>query len=663
MRNLKGGWKWFASLLVAGWAGFLLYTALTIALHPLFQGAISLSFGLALVFLLYPLDNKRLAPRTTSLQGSILWGTNSSPSWLDVVLAIAAIIPCIYIMLEWEEVAWAVGRWETHQLILGSILIVMLLEGTRRSLGKAIPVVVLFFLAYAFFGQFVPGFFGRAGFPPALIIYQLYLMMEGIWGLLTDMTSRVIAVFIIFGPVLFATGVGKGFMDLARFFGGRIQGGAGQISVIASATFGTLSGSSIANVATTGALTIPTMKRLGCKKELAGAIEAAASAGGQIMPPIMGAGAFIMAEFLGISYFTVVVAAIIPAIIYFTGVGSGIYVQAKKYGLGKLPPELMPRMKEVFSPRQLITLFVPIGLLVYLLAQLLPPQLAAAWALIAAMTIFLLTGGSLSFKGVWERIKILAGAYYTAVATTLAWLMVMMSCVQMAVTLIGLTGFGVKISEVIMGVAGVNILLALILTMVCALILGMGMTTTAAYVIGASVLGPALIGMGMYPLAAHLFIFYFAILSALTPPVCIAVFTAAAISGGSWLRLAGISMVLGIGGYIIPYFFILEPALLMRGHPLIILHHTSTALVGVFFLATGILGHWIKPLSRLEHIIFIAAGLTLMHPGLLTDGIGVALVVSGWFSQKFTPAIPVLGKRPAILSASEKAPIYKNPAD
>ncbi|MCL0065703.1 TRAP transporter fused permease subunit [Dehalococcoidia bacterium] len=660
MRDLSGGWKWFASLLVAGWAGFLLYTALTIAMHPLFQGAISLTFGLSLVFLHYPLDKKRLATRATSLRDSILWGTNSSPSWLDIVLAIAAVIPCIYIMLEWEEIAWAVGRWETHQLVLGGILVVMLLEGSRRSLGKAIPLVVLFFLAYALLGQFVPGFFGHPGFAPSVVLYQLYLMTEGIWGLLTDMTSRIIALFIIFGPVLFATGVGKGFMDLARFFGGRIQGGAGQIAVISSASFGTLSGSSVANVATTGALTIPTMKRLGYKRELAGAIEATASAGGQVMPPIMGAGAFVMAEFLGIPYLSVVVAAIIPAIIYFTGVGSGVYIQAKKYGLGKLPPELMPKAKEVFSPRQLMVLFIPIGLLVYLLVQLLPPQLAAAWALIAAMSVFLLTGGSLSYKGLWERIKTLASAYYTAVATTLAWLMVMMSCVQIAVSLIGLTGFGVKISEVIMSVAGVNILLALILTMVCALILGMGMTTTAAYVIGAAVLGPALIGLGMDPLAGHLFIFYFAILSALTPPVCIAVFTATAISGGSWLRLAVISMILGIGGYIIPYFFIFEPALLMNGDPLIILLHTLTALAGVFFLAAGMLGYWIKPVSTLERLILIAGGLALMHPGLLTDGIGLALIVGGWFSQRYMPSIPVIGRRPASLPASQGEPIYEN---
>ena len=653
MRDLSGGWKWFAGLLVAVWAGFLLYTALTVAMHPLFQGGISLTFGLTLVFLLYPLDKKRLATETTSLKDKLLYGTKSSPAWLDVLLVIVVLIPLGYIMMEWERIAWAVGRYETYQLVLGIILVILLLEGTRRSLGNAIPILVLVFLGYALLGQFIPGFFGHAGFTPAEVLYQLYLMTEGIWGLLTDLTSRVIGLFIIFGPVLFATGVGKGFMDLARFFGGRIQGGAGQIAVISSAAFGTLSGSAVANVATTGALTIPTMKRLGYSKELAGAIEASASTGGQIMPPIMGAGAFVMAEFLGISYLSVVVAAIIPALIYFFGVGSGVFVVAKKYDLGKLPPELMPKLREAFAPRQVMIVLIPIGVLVYLLIRFLPPQMCAAWALIAAMAVFMLTGGPPSFKGLWERIKTLASAYYTAVAGSLAWLMVMMSCVQMAVSMIALTGFGVKVSEMIIGLAGVNVMLALILTMLCALILGTGMTTTAAYVIGAAVLGPALVGMGIPALAAHLFIFFFAILSALTPPVCIAVFTAAAISGGHWLRLAVISMFLGVGGYVIPYFFIFEPSLLMDGDPLSILIHTFTALVGVFFLAVGVLGHWIKPLSRLEHMIFIAGGLALMHPGLLTDGIGLALVVGGWFSQRFMPPIPVIGTRPARLSTGE----------
>ena len=656
MRELSGIWKAIAAVLVAAWAGKLVWTALTVALHPVLQGALSLSAGLVLVFFLYPLSKNPPWSESPSLKNTILFGKKDAPALLDVLLAIVAVVPNVYMMIHWEQIVVRPGIFEYYQLALGAVQTILVIEATRRSLGKAIPILVLLFVGYTFLGQFIPGFMGHGGFPLEMVLMQLFMMTEGIWGLLTDLTSRIIALFIIFGPVLFATGVGQSFIDMAAFFGGRIRGGAGQIAVLSSATFGTISGSSVANVATTGALTIPTMKRLGYRKELAGAIEATASAGGQVMPPIMGAGAFVMAEFLGIPYVWVLVAAIIPAIVYFWGVGSGVYVMAGRYGLTKLPPELMPKAKEVFSPRRVLITFIPLGLLVYLLVQLLPPQMAAGWALIAAMAIFILIGGPLSLRGAWERIKTLAGAYFTAVAKTLAWLMVMMSCVQIAVTLIGMTGFGVKIAEVIIAIAGVHVMLALLFTMVCALILGMGMTTSAAYVVAAAVLAPALIGLGMPPLATHLFIFYFAILSALTPPVCIAIFTASAISGGHWVRVALIAMGLGIGGYIIPYFFIFEPSLLMEGDPLSILTHTLTALAGVFFLAVGVLGYWIKPLSRLEHMIFIACGLALMHPGLLTDGIGVALAVAGWLSQRFMPSIPVIGTRPASLSASEEEP-------
>jgi TRAP transporter 4TM/12TM fusion protein len=651
MRELTGVWKKIAALMVAFWSIFLVYTALTIALHPLLQGGISLSFGLALVFLLYPLDKKRISGQSTSLKGKLFYGTINSPSWLDILFLIIAVIPCIYIMVYWEQVARSVGRYENYQLILGVALAILLLEGTRRALGKAIPVLVLLFLGYALLGQYIPGFFGHAGYHYTEIIYQLYLMTEGIWGLLTDLTSRVIALFVIFGPVLFAVGVGKGFMDLARFTGGRVTGGAGQIAVVSSAFFGMLSGSSVANVATTGSFTIPTMKKVGYKSELAGAIEASASSGGQITPPIMGAGAFVMAEFLNIPYLTVMLAAIIPALVYYAGVWAGIYVEAKRYGLGKLPPELIPSFGEVFAPKQLVLVFIPVGLLLILLLMYIPPQICAAWSLIAAMVLFLMIGGPLTPRGAWERIKIIGEAYYRGISTALAWLMVMMSCVQMAVTMISLTGFGVKISEIIMSLAGVNIFLALIATMVCAIVLGMGMTTTAAYVIAAAVLGPALEGLGLPPLAGHLFIFWFAIKSGLTPPVCIACFTAAAIAGANWLRLAWIAIRLGIGGYIMPFFFVFYPVFLMKGAPLEVIAHAGLAILAMFPLEAAVMGHFLKPTTFLERFIFFAGGLAILDPGWATDVIGLGLIGLGLLSQKFLVLpIPLIGRRPGSLS-------------
>lgn len=650
MRELTGSWKIISAILVGCWSIFLIYTALTIALHPLLQGGISLAFGLALVFLLYPFDKNKISETHTSFIGRFFYGTKNSPSLFDIILLVISIIPCIYIMIAWESVARAVGRYEDYQLIMGFVLAVLLLEGTRRALGKAIPIVVLIFIIYSLFGEYIPGFFGHSGYSLSEILYQIYLMTEGIWGLLTDLTSRVIALFVIFGPVLFAIGVGKGFMDLARFTGGRFIGGAGQIAVVSSAFFGMLSGSAVANVATTGAFTIPTMKKVGYRNEFAGAIEASASSGGQIMPPIMGAGAFVMAEFLNIPYLNVMIASLIPAIIYFAGVWAGVYVEAKRCGLGKLPPELIPKFSEVFAPRQIMMVFIPVGLLIYLLVLFLPPQLCAAWAMIVAIALHLLTGGPLTLKGVWERIKIVAGAFYSGVTTSLAWLMVMMSCVQMAVTMISLTGFGVKISEIIISLAGMNIFLALIATMITAIMLGMGMTTTAAYVIAAAVLGPALGKMGIQALAGHLFIFWFAIKSGLTPPVCIAVFTAAAIAGGNWLKLAWISIRLGIGGYIMPFFFVFYPVFLMQGHPIKILFSAILGIIAMFPLEASIMGHWLRPTTILERILFFIGGIAILHPSLLTDIFGLILITIGFLSQKYQVQIPIIGIRPATVT-------------
>ncbi|MGQ9646277.1 MAG: TRAP transporter large permease subunit, partial [Thermodesulfobacteriota bacterium] len=272
--------------------------------------------------------------------------------------------------------------------------------------------------------------------------------------------------------------------------------------------------------------------------------------------------------------------------------------------------------------------------------------ICAAWSLIAAMVLFMIAGGRWSLKEGWERIKIIADAYYRAVSAALAWLMVMMSCVQMAVTMISLTGFGVKISEIIMSLAGVNIILALIATMICAIILGMGMTTTAAYVIAAAVLGPALEGLGLPPLAGHLFIFWYAIKSGLTPPVCIACFTAAAIAGANWVRLAWIAIRLGIGGYIMPFFFVFYPVFLMQGTPFEIIVMAALAILAMFPLEAAVMGHFIKPTTMLERLLFLAGGLAVLHPSWMTDVIGLALIALGLLSQKYmTLPIPLIGKR------------------
>lgn len=646
MRELKGFWKLILNLLVGVWGIFIIYTALLYALHPLLQGGISLSIGLAIVFLVYPFSKRMLKWNIPKFFQYLLTGTKNAPSFIDLIFIAISLIPCIYIMIHWEDIVRNPGVFEQYHLILAVLLIISLLEGTRRALGLTIPILVLFFIIYTVAGPHIPGRFGHPGFSFTDILYQLYLMTEGVWGLLTDMASRIIAPFIIFGPILFATGVGSTVMELSTYFGGKIRGGPGHVAVISSSLFGMLSGSSVANAATTGSFTIPLMKKFGFSRAFSAAVEAAASSGGQIMPPIMGAGCFIMAEFLNIPYASIMIAGLIPALIYFAGIAAGVWIEAGRTGMGKLPKELMPELKSILRPSRILGFILPIGTLGVLLFMFFPAQICAAWAIVVSVIYFTFFGGPLKSNEIWNRIKSIWGGLYEGVVKALAWLMIMMACVQIAVSLISLTGFGVKVSELIIEISGYNVYLALIATMLTAIILGMGMTTTAAYVIAAAVLVPALQQMGINPLAAHLFIFYFAIKSGLTPPVCITVFTTTAIAGGSWLKAAWNSMKLGIGGYIMPFFFIFVPAYLMKGPAWEVLFIFIGAFVAMFAIEAGVLGYWKKPSTALERILYLVGGLIMMAPGYWTF-VGLAIFAIGLMLEKFDVQIPVIAKRPA----------------
>ncbi len=647
MRNLTGIWKWVVFSITAFGVAFIVFTSLWRPYHPALQGSSILLLGMLLVFLNQPISKEALKEDHSDLMRIILFGSHHSPSVIDLTLTAFGSIPCIFIILYWEPIVSNPLTYETYHLILGAVLFLALMEATRRTLGYVVPIVVTLFILYALLGHLLPGDIGHAGYTLEEVLYIFYLTTEGVWGLLTDLTSRLIAIFILLGPILFACGVGDAFVKWARFTGGRIRGGAGQIALFSSAGLGMLSGSSVANVATTGTFTIPTMRKLGYEPEIAAATESSASSGGQIMPPIMGAGAFVMAELLGIRYTLIMAAAVIPALCYFVGIGSGIYALAGKYGLGKLPKQLVPSWGELFNPRELLNAIVPITILIYLLIKYLPPQNCAGWALISSLLIYLLIGGPLRPHDVGKRVKTSLRAFFKATNGALVMLIVMMSCVQVVVTLINATGLGVKISEMIVNLAGQSAFLALIAVMIVAIFLGMGMSTTAAYVIAASALGPAMITLGLPPLPSHLFIFYFAIAAGITPPVCVAVFTARAISGGSWLKIAILSMGLSIGGYIIPYYFIYQPAILMKGGLFITLGIVAAVVIAMFFIEAGVFGYLKRPASWPERILFLAGGGFLMKFSLRTVIIGLICLTIATISQYFMPNIPIIGKRPA----------------
>jgi len=654
MRNLSPFWKRIVGVLAFFWTIFLIYTSLTLPLMPLFQGPICLCFALAITFLLYPANKDRVAPDMSTWSARFIFGTKNNPSILDIVVIILSIIPVFFIMIQWRGIAYnefSSGSISTFNLFLGSTLVILLIEISRRTVGWVITTVVILFITYAFFGKYIPGHLGHKGFSVQEVIYQIYLMKEGVTGMLLDVGSRILPLYIIFGSVLFTTGAGETFMKMAQIACGRIRGGAGQVAMASSAMFGTVSGSSVANVTATGVVTIPTMKKMGFSSELAGGVEATASTGGQIMPPLMGAGAFLMAEFLGIPYTTIMAAALIPAILYFTGVAAGVYAETGRQGLGKLSLELIPKLKEVFRLRESVCLFIPLGILTYLLVRFAPAQVAAGWALVSVTLLYTFVGGNLNWASIKDRVSRLAGGYSVGLGS-LAMLIAMVTCIQVAIVCISLTGIAVKISNLIIDMGGNVPFLALLLAAVVSIILGMGMPTTAAYVIAVAVAAPPLIGLGFDPLATHLFVYYFAILSGLTPPVCVTVITASTISGGNWMKMAWISMRLAVAGFVLPFFFIYDQTLLFDGPLWNIIMAGITGFIGIFFLEAGLMGMLLKPNTIIERLLLILGGFLLLSVWSYGDLIGIALIVLALLFQRFAPSVPFIGKRPAISSIS-----------
>ncbi len=479
-----------------------------------------------------------------------------------LALATAGIAACLWVAGHAERLGDQYGFLEgPEQIALAALLLLTVLEAARRAVGWPLPAVAVLALAYRLLGQHIPGEFGHAGTPLPSFLGTLTIAEGGLWGSLTGISVTLVAIFVIFGAVLNAGTAGRGFMALAAAGAGRFRGGAAKVSVLSSAFFGSISGSASANVASTGAITLPAMARLGYPKPLAGAVEAVASSGGQILPPLMGAGAFVMVELTGVPYTGVMAAALPPALLYFVAVWVGIDAFARVHGLRPLGPEDRPGAREVLLTSAFFAL--PFGLLLWgMFGQGLTPQRAAIWALLAAAGLLLLD----------DRLRVvprdaLARAQAAALAAgqQVALIASVILCASIVIGVLGITGAGVKITSLILSASGGLLVPSLLLTALACLILGMEVPTTAAYVICVSVAGPALVALGLQPLTAHLYVFWYALLSTITPPVCGAVFIAAGMVGENWLRVAVRAMALGLGLYLVPLAMIANPGLLDLG--------------------------------------------------------------------------------------------------
>ncbi|MBZ0328718.1 TRAP transporter fused permease subunit [Halomonas sp. ANAO-440] len=529
-------------------------------LHPawVLLGGVTVVFHLGLIFYgLTPALVSRPIHMALALPWVLIFAARTPferwSGWLLTGLGIAA---CGYIAFNEEALSQQYGFIDTHlQMIIGVFLIGLALEAARRAIGWPLPLVAVAALLYAVFGAHIPGQFGHPGLPMQSFVGTLTIAEGGLWGSLTGVSVGVVAIFVIFGAVLNAGEAGQGFMNMASAFAGRLTGGAAKVSVISSALMGSISGSASANVASTGAITIPTMVRLGYPRALAGGVEAVASSGGQIMPPLMGAGAFVMVELTGTPYTQIMAAAMLPAILYFATVWVGINAYATRHDLSPMAESDRPSGKEVM----ITSLFFAVPFVILLERIFLggyTPQYAASLAIFAGMLLlFFDVTLSFSLRGFASR---MADAMVTA-GRQVAIIGAIIICASLVIGVLSMTGLGVKITSGILSLSNEMLWPALLLTALACLVLGMEVPTTAAYVICVSVAGPALIALGLEPLLAHLFVFWFALLSTITPPVCGGVFIAAGMVGENWLKVAMKAMALGIGLYIIPLAMVANP--------------------------------------------------------------------------------------------------------
>ncbi len=568
---------------------------------------IHVGFVLGLVWLYYPATRK---------------SPIGKPTVIDIALFFITAAATIYTIIARDAFLIRGGIATTMDNIVGGIIILLVLEACRRAVGPQLLILCIVFLLYAWGGRYIPGVLSHRGYNLRRIIYQMYLTGQGIYGLPIGVSSTYLVIFIILGSILEKSGLGKLFNDVSLGLGGRLTGGPAKVAVVASALIGTISGSAASNVATTGAFTIPLMKKIGYKPYFAGAVEAAASTGGQIMPPIMGSAAFIMAEFLGIKYLNIAAAAIIPALLYFASVFFQIDLRARSIGLRGLSREELPDVKQTIL--RYGHMIIPIFVLVLLMVEGRTPLYAAFYTV-------LITVGLSWFKketriGLKEA-KIIA---VNSARSTLS-IGVAMANAGFVVAVLSMTGIGIILADNIVAISGGHLMIALVLCMVVSIILGMGLPTSACYVISASIAVPILTKMGVAPFQAHFFIFYYACLSTITPPVALAAYVGAGLAGARSNQVGWTAFKLALAGFIVPFFFIYSPAMLLIADSWTqIVWAAVTGLAGTALLAVAIEGYlsiklplWLRPM-------FFVAAMLLITPGLVTDMIGLGLAVVGW---------------------------------
>ncbi|MFR9302837.1 MAG: TRAP transporter permease, partial [Fenollaria massiliensis] len=606
LRKLSGKVALFITIVAILMSAFHLFTAWHGTLLAMKQRSLHLIFAFTLGFALYPGFKKSSKDKI------------DIADWLLIILSVGV---WGYIFFNVEAIALKGGQMSTTDMVLGVLAVLLTLEVTRRVVGPELPIVTIVFLLFAYFGRHMPGIFAHRGFNVTRIVSHMYMTTEGIMGTPLGVSSTFVFMFILFGSFLDKTGVGEFFIDFAYALTGSTRSGPAMTSVLSSGLMGSISGSSVANTVTTGAFTIPLMKSVGYKPHYAGAVEATASTGGQIMPPVMGAAAFIMADFTGFPYISIVKAAIIPAVLYYIAVGTMVHLEACKLGLKGMPRESLPKVSNILRKQGYLTL--PLIAIIFMLVKQYPPTMAALTGIIigviVAMTVSLIKkDNSFTPKDILGAMEAGAkGAVGVACAC---------ACAGMIVGVVTLTGFGLKIAEVIVQIAQGRLIPTLLLTMISSIILGMGLPTTAKYIVLATMAVPAITKLGVNLMSAHLFILYFGVVADVTPPVALAAYAGAGIAGANSMKTGFQAFKLAIGAFIIPYIFVINPHLIMidsiAGTTVNWLPITAalptiaTALIGTVCLAGTVESYLFGNLRIWQRIILLLAAFALLDPKL-----------------------------------------------
>lgn len=555
------------------WCLLQLYIGFFGVLAPMEQRPLHVAFALILTYLTKPITKK----------------LDSDKLYLDQIIAlILTVVFAVYMYTHAMALSMNIGIYNSFEIFLGAVILILVIEAARRLTGIGLITIGLVFLIYAYVGPYMPGPIRHPGASLSKIFTFSSLTTESIFGTCIDACSTFIFLFVLYAKVLEKTGGGQVFIDVACSLVGRVRGGPAKVSVVASGLFGSISGSAVANVVGTGTFTIPLMKKIGYKSEFAGAVEAVASSGGQFMPPIMGASAFLIAEIVGIPYWTVAACALVPAVLYYLAVFFMVDFEAGKTGLTGMKPEELPRTRDVLK-KGWPSLVSPVVLIVLLAGLQWSPAKAAVWSIGVAFIICMINPNTrLTGKQIIETmVEGAIGALETSVAC---------AAVGIVVGSITLTGLALKLSSLLITASGGHLIVLMLLTMIACIIMGMGLPTVACYVVLASMIAPALIKMGVLPIAAHLFIFYFGIISAITPPVALASMVAAGIAKAPFIKTSLQALKLGAAAFVLPFMFVLNPALILQGGVLEVIQCVFTATVGIFSMSVMLEGYFLERL-------------------------------------------------------------------